>query len=190
MNPLDNKSILVLRKILEPTTKGNPYAMLYNDHVVVTNHGWLMEWPIDLVDLECSRFNKLLDNQKQQEFQTARERLQKEGWRSVLLDPAGKLAKVEEAEPNQDDLDHDQIIYTYRKTTRIQYGAHNFDAVETFIDDPHYRLYRPAKHEQYPKEFMPLVIHEEEGGEPVGIFMNDYPRPCGPPRTARGPEDA
>lgn len=169
MKPLDEHAVLALQKILDQGTQPCPaYAIEYEDSVIVTNQSWLMEWPKDLVDMKCSRFNKLFANRKHKLAQNVSQKLLDGHWLDVLFDEAGKYVKVVEEDPGEDE--EGKIVMRYRKDI-IHYSWVNFEATELFVPDASYLLYRQPKSQDIADILKMLVIYE--GDRRVGVFAND-----------------
>lgn len=169
MNPLDSKTILALRKVLnEGTQPCPPYAIEYDDSIIVTNQSWLMEWPKELVDLECAQFNKLLDGQKHELAKNVGGRLLERHWTEVLFDPAGKYVSVKEVEPEDG-----KIVMQYRNVQHLYYNWVNFEATEMFVPDASFKLYRQPPDQNIADIMRMLVVYEDD--KMVGVFANDQP---------------
>jgi hypothetical protein len=175
MNPLDNNSILSLSRILKQGTHDVPlYAVEYEHTVVATNNAWLMEWPKELVDMECPRLSKLLANHKHKDVVKSYTNLLDKHWTDVLFHTAGRYAGVEEHEPSVEgyEEDKDTILIRYRKEI-IPYNWVNFEAAELFAPDADYRMYVPPKEQNMAKIMKLLVIYDDTEGR-VGVFTNNF----------------
>lgn len=176
MNPLDNRSILALTRILRQGTHKCPlFAVEYESSVVATNNAWLMEWPKELVDMECPRLKKLFANCKHKDAVKGSSSLLDVHWKEKLFHEAGKYVNVEEDEPSVEGYEEedDAILIRYRKEV-IPYCWVNFEATELFIPDADYCMYKPSK-EQNMAEIMRLLVSYDEGGRIAGVFTNNQP---------------
>lgn len=174
MNPLDNDSILYLSRILKQGTHKVPlYALEYEHTVVVTNNAWLMEWPKELVDIECPRLAKLFANRKHKDVINSATKMLDKHWTDVLFHTAGKYVGVEESEPSVEgyEEDEDAVLIRYRKEV-IPYNWVNFEATELFAPDADYRMYKPPK-EQNMLDVMRLLVTYDDIAGRVGVFTNN-----------------
>lgn len=176
MNPLDNRSILTLSRVLKQGTHKCPlFAVEYEDSVVATNNAWLMEWPKELVDMECPRLRKLFSNRKHKDAIKGSTSLLQTHWKNRLFHEAGKYLGVEEDEPSVEGHEEsdDAILIRCRKEV-IPYSWVNFEATELFVPDADYHMYKPPKAQDM-AEIMRLLVSYDDSGRRVGVFTNNCP---------------
>ena len=175
MNPLDNRSILALSRILKQGTHKCPlFAVEYENSVVATNNAWLMECPKELVDMECPRLKKLFANRKHTDAVKGSSSLIETHWIDKLFHTAGKYVSVEEDEPFVEgyEEEEDAILIRYRKEV-IPYNWVNFEATELFAPDADYRMYRAPKEQNMADIMRLLVVYDDDVGR-VGVFTNNH----------------
>lgn len=166
MRPLDADAIQAMKKLAGDSTQPCPlYAFEFEDLVVVTNNGIILQWPRDLVE-DCPRFSKLLDARNEELAKSHADNLSAEHWSIPVFREGGRFVDAQEVDPTDEELG--QIVYTYRRS-RIRYGWYNFSIVELFLDDPTYRIY---VHKEFP---IMRVMAVYEGDDLVGAFMNNKP---------------
>jgi hypothetical protein len=170
MKPLDQGTIPFLRRKLEKEglRACPPYAIDYGETVVVTNGGILLEWPADLVDRECSQFQKLLANAGHTLAKT--ELLKDRDWQDVLLHPDGVFGEAVEAEPERREGFEGCLIFKCDDTS-FYYHYTNFDVVEYFVERAGYSLYLQPPDQNLDERMKMMAVFQPKAG-PIGVFTN------------------
>ena len=166
MEPLDDKCIRTLRRVFKQgTAMAPPFAIVHAETVVVTNGGWLLEWPKHLVDMECLSWARLLAEQEHKKAKQVNKNT-KGDWRKQLFKKGGRFIDVEESEPR----DAKDTIIVYHDDEYIRYHYTNIEATEACVPDAHFKLYEGPKNNGMHPRGRALVIYE--GKHRVGAFMN------------------
>jgi len=172
MNHLDSGAIAYIRKQCKNESPVAAYEQ--NGYVVVTNGHFLFEWPELVVDRSCPGYSKLVDGRK--EAKPKCQRLEKEAWRDMLINPLGKIALAEEVEPTEKEAhimqmedDPFQVYRAVRGKVRFAYRCVLTELVEYF--SPHAQLffYLPPNAS---KADTARLLTVYEGDRLVGGIMN------------------
>jgi len=175
MERLDQKTILDIKKTLDEAKSPCPlFAYDFGETITATNGHWLMEWKREMVDLECPRFQKLLDAQKHDLAGSSVKRFQQSGWREYLIHPHGHFLHTAERDPPKKlpkDVSAVTVFSTLKEPDDLAYyNTILVSAVEIALPDAVFKLYKPAKKQNLDERTRMLGMFD--GKALVGLICN------------------